>query len=392
MKTTTEPTLRPPSQTVDPSDAPVVVPLQSVGRSDVALVGGNGANLGELLRHGSPVPGGFVVTTAAYLDTVERSGQRRRLAALSRDASTASRSELEAIAAHARDLVASCDVGDDLVAAISEQYATSCWGARVAVRASVPVEDTAGTPTAGTLSAGTYESFTNVDAESLMERIVDCWVSLYDDRVVADRAERGLVDEPRIAVVVQPMVASDRSGVMLTSDPARRDQVMIEATFGVGEAGAGSHVEPDTYHVDRETVGIREIRVGRKALHTGTGEAGADRQDVETAEVGRAAWRRVLTDDEIRRVAAIGLDIERHAGVGQDIEFAFVGPELVILQSRPITVDAAHRTIAAETRLLLDAARRIGAVRSTHDRPTHLVAAQRAATQPGLSGREGPVR
>ncbi len=320
-------------QTVPRSDSPSAaepstIALSEVGSSDVLLVGGKGANLGEMLASGFPVPDGFVVTAAAYRRVVDESGIRQRLADITAAAATADAGELTELARTARDLLGEVSLPDDLIAEVTRMYAAHCAGALVAVRSSATAEDTAETS-----FAGMNESFTNVTAVDLLDRLIDCWISLFGERVVSYRAERGLADEPAIAVVVQQMVSSDRSGVMFTADPARRDQVMIEGAFGLGEIVVSGAVEPDTYRVDRESVGVREIRIGHKAARIVSGPDGDRHEVVEGSE----AWSRVLSDEEIRAVASIGLDIERHYGVPQDIEWSYVGDRLYIVQSRPIT-------------------------------------------------------
>lgn len=312
----------------EPGTSPAVVRLNQVGSNDVGLVGGKGANLGEMLQAGLPVPNGFVVTSSAYLDVMERSGVRTRLAELTQSSATSTPDELEQIAEVARQLVRNCSMPDDLVAAVDAAFAESCRGTRVAVRSSATSEDTADTS-----FAGMNESFTNVEAQDVAARILDCWASLFGGRVVAYRAERGLLDEPAIAVVVQTMVDSDRSGVMFTVDPVRADELTIEAAFGLGEVVVSGQVEPDTYRVDRASTGLREIRIGHKTLRITGGPDGDRREELDEA----AAWSRVLSDDEILQVARIGRRIEDHYGVAQDIEWAFVGCDLYVVQSRPIT-------------------------------------------------------
>ena len=307
---------------------PLTIALSDVGSPDVLLVGGKGANLGELLRSGFPVPPGFVVTAAAYRRVVDESGIRQRLADITTAAGEADTGELAELARAGRELLREVAVPDDLVAEVSAMYARHCDGARVAVRSSATAEDTAETS-----FAGMNESFTNVAADDLLDRLVDCWISLFGERVVSYRAERDLADEPAIAVVVQQMVSSDRSGVMFTADPARRDEVMIEAAFGLGEVVVSGAVEPDTYRVDRATVGVREIRIGHKSSRIVSAPEGDRHEVVEERE----AWRRVLSDEEIQTVASVGLDIEQHYGVPQDVEWSYVGDRLFIVQSRPIT-------------------------------------------------------
>ena len=310
------------------ADGPLVTSLSDVGAADVLLVGGKGANLGELMSAGFPVPGGFVVTAAAYRHVTADARIDRRLAEITEQAASAGPDDVGRLASEARALLAEMTVPDDLVVAISQAYSAQCAGELVAVRSSATAEDTAETS-----FAGMNESFTNVTSDHLLDRITDCWVSLYGERVVAYRAERELVEPPQLAVVVQTMVSSDRSGVMFTADPARRSELMIEAAFGLGEVVVSGSIEPDTYRVDRETAGVREIRIGHKSHRIVTGDDG----DVHESLSGPAAWQRVLTDNDIHTVASVGLDIESHYGLPQDIEWAYVGERLFIVQSRPIT-------------------------------------------------------
>ncbi|MEP4653091.1 MAG: PEP/pyruvate-binding domain-containing protein, partial [Ilumatobacter sp.] len=344
----------------DTTGRPLTIALSEVGSADVQLVGGKGANLGELLGSGFPVPPGFVVTAEAYRRCVDDAGVGPRLAEISAQAVSASPAEVSLMAEEARGLMSRVAVPDDLVEAITTAYASSCHGQRVAVRSSATAEDTAETS-----FAGMNESFTNVTEQDLVQRITDCWTSLFGERVVSYRAERGLADDPSIAVVVQVMVSSERSGVMFTCDPARGDEVLIEAAFGLGEIVVSGSVEPDTYRLDRETASVREIRVGHKTHQITSGANG----DVHEPIDGPEAWRRVLSDREIHDVGSIGLEIEAHFGNPQDIEWAYVGNELFIVQSRPITTLGDDRS-GADTPLLrglgVGARSASGAVRVLH--------------------------
>jgi pyruvate, water dikinase len=305
-----------------------VVPLTAVGTADVGLVGGKGANLGEMVQAGFPVPPGFVVTAATYVSTIERAGVRAELMDLEHQAATADAERLEVLARAARAIINSIDIATDTCGLISAAYAAIGSGF-VAVRSSATAEDTAEAS-----FAGMNETFTNVRGdEELVARIKQCWASLFGARVVAYRAERSMTDEPAMAVVVQKMVASDRSGVMFTIDPASRDELVIEAAFGLGEVVVSGRVEPDTYHVDRASKSVRQIRIGHKDVRINSGDDGDELQILE----GDAAWARVLADEEIATVARIGMDIENFYGSAQDIEWAFVGPDLYIVQARPIT-------------------------------------------------------
>jgi pyruvate,water dikinase len=188
---------------------PLVVELTDVVSADVKLVGSKGADLGNMLGAGFPVSTGFVVTAAAYARCVGEAGVAARLASITEEAAMVGPEKLTQLSREAQRLVADVAIPDDLVETITEVYARSCAGHRVAVRSSATSEDTAETS-----FAGMNESFTNVRAKDLVQRVTDCWVSLFGEQLVAYRAEHGLLDEPAIAVVVQQMVSSDRSGAI----------------------------------------------------------------------------------------------------------------------------------------------------------------------------------
>ncbi len=305
-----------------------IVDLSEVGLADVGLVGGKGANLGEMIAAGFPVPPGFVVTAEAYLDAMEHAGLRDQLAEHARNAAALTPEALADQAREMRNSVRSCELPAALAEDVLARLSALGPDVRVAVRSSATAEDSTDTS-----FAGMNETFTNVRAPELLERITDCWASLFGERVASYRVDRRLLDEPAIAVIVQQMVASDRSGVMFTVDPAEREQVVIEAAFGLGEVVVSGRVEPDTYHVDRTTRMLRDVRIGCQSVRITTGPDGDVLEELDAAD----GWRRVLTDDEVVRIARLGMDIERHYGSPQDVEWAFVGDELFVVQSRPLT-------------------------------------------------------
>jgi pyruvate, water dikinase len=306
--------------------------LGDLGKDDVPRVGGKGANLGELMRAGLPVPVGFVVCADSYLSAMEAGGVR---AALPDAVTGLDVDDPEALAGAAADLqalVRRAGMPEEVRQAVVDAYARLEGEPRVAVRSSATAEDAASTS-----FAGMNETFTNIrGAEDLVEHVVECWASLWSPRVVAYRATQRLAEEPAIAVVVQEMVDSDTSGVMFTADPATgaRGTIVIEAAFGLGEVVVGGQVEPDTYVVAKDGPRIRQVHLGTKATKIVRGPDGRDlRLDVPTEEQAR----RVLDDDAILALARMGLDIERHYGRPQDVEFARKDGDTWIVQSRPIT-------------------------------------------------------
>jgi pyruvate,water dikinase len=303
-----------------------------LSKADVPRVGGKGANLGELTRAGLPVPPGFVVTAQAYLEAMEQGGVRQALLDEVDAADVDSPEALDAAADRIRSLVRAAGVPVQLRDAVDAAYAALGDRPFVAVRSSATAED------AGSTSfAGMNATYTNVrGADELLERIVDCWASLWSQRVIAYRSSQRLADEPAIAVVVQQMVESEASGVMFTADPATgdRSKLVIEAAFGLGEVVVGGQVEPDSYVLAKEGPRILHVRIGTKAEKIIRGSDGHDhRLAVPAAEQGR----RVLDDEHLLELGRMAIRIEEHYGVPQDVEFARRGQELWIVQSRPIT-------------------------------------------------------
>lgn len=306
--------------------------LGSLRRADTAVAGGKGANLGELISAGFPVPPGFVVTAQAFLAAMRAAGVADQLGEFVRRAPSSDADDIEAMAAQARRLIAEvgvpAELAHDVEVAHAELVREAGAGTLVAVRSSATAEDTSDTS-----FAGMNVSFTNVTGDRLVARIGECWASLYGDRVMAYRAERGLVDEPAIAVVVQVMRPSERAGVMFTRSDGAADELIIEGSFGLGELVVSGAVAPDTYRVDRSTGRVRNVHIGYKQRALLTDPTGQ-----HTEQLGDAvANARVLDDRDVERLAQVGLQIESHYGCAQDIEWSFVGDDLAIVQSRPIT-------------------------------------------------------
>ncbi len=244
---------------------------------------------------------------------------------------------LKLVSEELRATVQKAGIPDDVQSQVREAFDALGPGVRVAVRSSATAEDTAEAS-----FAGMNESFTNVDGARLIDRIVDCWASLWSPRVVAYRHSLGLTDEPTIAVVIQKMVDSDAAGVMFTVDPISRDtgRMLVEAAYGLGEVVVGGQVEPDTYVVSRSPdlsnfdVQLLSARIGSKSHKIVWGPDGAQsRVDVPTDE----RELRVLDDARVLEIATLGLRIEQHYGSPQDIEWALENGSLYIVQSRPIT-------------------------------------------------------
>ncbi|MFL6163803.1 MAG: phosphoenolpyruvate synthase [Jatrophihabitantaceae bacterium] len=320
-----------------------------IGLSDAGSVGGKAANLGQLTCFGLPVPRGFVITSEAYLETMQQAGVRAELARLLAELDINDPASLTKASTAAADAIGHSVLPAGIADDIRQAYAQLGRDVRVAVRSSGVSED------AGDTSfAGMNASFTNVRGISeLFDRISDCWCSLYGERSLAYRVEERVSAEPAIAVVVQLMIGSQTSGVMFTADPATgaTDRLIIEAVFGQGEAIVSGAVEPDTYVVAKIGPRILSARQGQQSFKIVRGPTGADQEVTLSESEGR---RRVLTDQQILDLAELGRSVEQHYGSPQDIEWACTETATYLVQSRPITtLNHAQPSVASQGQVLI---------------------------------------
>ncbi|WP_068269412.1 phosphoenolpyruvate synthase [Aldersonia kunmingensis] len=307
-----------------------VLPIDVVGLADAPSVGGKAANLGELSRGGFPVPGGFVVTKEGYLDAVDKAGVRDELRSRALPPSGGD-SALTDAASELRSRILDVPVPDSLRQEIADAYHHLGAGVRVAVRSSAPAEDAADTS-----FAGIHDSFTDVGGvDELIDAIRKCWASLWSERALTYRGVRSVTDEPSIAVVVQRMVDSEVSGVAFTADPRTGDldRIVIEAASGLGEVVVGGQVEPDTYVLSKPDFRVVSEHIGSQSFAITVDNDREQSREIPLADRGK----RHLTGERLRRLAELVTSVEHHYGAPQDVEFAFVGDDLWLVQTRPIT-------------------------------------------------------
>ena len=290
--------------------------------------GGKGAGLAKMTRMGLPVPAGFVLRASVLAGLLESTGIRDRVLSLLVDGDgdgAAERSRAVQPLIHALEIPAS------IVRSVVEEYERLDTATGVAVRSSACAEDS---ETAS--FAGQQETYLNVRGkDDVLERIRDCWASFFSERALFYRARKGSLADIGMAVVVQRQLAPDRSGVMFTIDPVRRrrDQMMIEAVWGLGEAVVSGQATPDHYVVSREGV-VKQARISVQEFAVRADESGGVTQYPLTPEEGGA---RVLSDSDLASLAKLGRQLETHFGQPLDVEWAFEAGRLYLLQSRPVT-------------------------------------------------------
>lgn len=308
-----------------------ILQFSELSKGDIVLAGGKGANLGELVRAGLPVPNGFVLTTAVYDQFIQLHNLQTQIMELANGVTAADPQSGEAAAAKIRQLFILADMPDDvrseLITAWQALDATA-----VAVRSSATAEDL---PAAS--FAGQQDTFLNIRTEEiLLDTVKKCWASLWTARAMAYRQRQGIAPETvSLAVVVQQLVNADASGILFTANPTNgeRDHILINATWGLGEAIVGGLVTPDSVVVDKTNWQIVSQETATKTTMTVRTETGTEEQAVPVERQNEA----VLGVETAVSLAKLSTQIESHYNMPMDIEWAIADNKIYILQARPIT-------------------------------------------------------
>jgi pyruvate,water dikinase len=309
-----------------------VLSFEEIDQTQVAVVGGKGAHLGELSRiEGVRVPPGFCVTTDAFQRIVAQAPsideRRERLSRLEPD----DREAIRALSAEVRRTIEAIAIPDDLAAAISRALARFGEQGACAVRSSATAEDL---PTAS--FAGQHDTYLNVPgAAAILQHVSRCWASLFTERAVAYRLRNG-IDHRKVqmAVVVQQMVFPQVAGILFSADPVtgNRKVASVEAVFGLGEALVSGHVNADVFKVRDGEVIARTIATKRLAIYASP-SGGTQEEAIAPERQDQPA----LTEAQVVRLTQQGRRIAAHFGRPQDIEWCVVDDDFQIVQSRPIT-------------------------------------------------------
>jgi phosphoenolpyruvate synthase/pyruvate phosphate dikinase len=309
-----------------------VLSFQEIDQTQVAVVGGKGAHLGELSRiEGIRVPAGFCVTTDAFQRMMaEAPSIDDRLDRLSR-LKPDDREAIRTLSEEIRRTLEGVAIPDDLAAAITRPLARLGEQAAYAVRSSATAEDL---PTAS--FAGQHDTYLNVvGSAAILQHVSRCWASLFTERAVTYRLRNGF-DHRKIhmAVVVQQMVFPQAAGILFTADPvtSNRKVATVEACFGLGEALVSGLVNADAYKVRSGEIVAKAVAAKRLAIRASLA-GGTQEQAIEPERQEQPA----LTDVQVVRLAQLGRRIEAHFGRPQDIEWCLVDDDFSIVQSRPIT-------------------------------------------------------
>ncbi len=313
--------------------------FSELSKNDIPLVGGKGANLGEMTNAGMPIPPGFVVNVNAYNEFLDKAGIQNEIMGILKATDVNDSDKLEVNAEKVRNIITKAHMPENIANDIRKSYqqlnknlGESTTDVFVAVRSSATAEDV---PDAS--FAGQQDTYLNVlGADNVIKMVQKCWASLFTARAIFYREENKFVhEEVSIAVVIQKMVNSTTSGVMFTVNPVslNKDEVLIEAVYGLGEAIVGGQVTPDNYLVDKKSLVINQKIIG-KQLWKYTKEKGKTvTKDIEP----ELQKKQKISDENIKKLAVIANNIHKHYGMVMDIEWAAESDDLYITQARPET-------------------------------------------------------
>ncbi|HTE26822.1 phosphoenolpyruvate synthase [Flavitalea sp.] len=308
------------------------ISLHDVDKSKTELVGGKGANLGEISKiEGILVPGGFCITTEVFKEVTGNSDKFNSLLDQLTILKAENRKGISEISAKIRKLIEGIVLPQDTRNEVSRYIEQFGKQNSYAIRSSATAEDL---PT--TSFAGQHDTYLNIiGEEAVLEYIIKCWASLFTERSVMYRIQNGFDHRKvQLAVVVQEMVFPQVAGILFTADPVtgNRKELSIDASFGLGEALVSGLVSADNYKVREGRIIDKKISTKKLAIYA-LRDGGTKVQEIDPGKQHTQA----LTDEQILQLEQTGRKIEAHFGNPQDIEWCLVDDTFYIVQSRPIT-------------------------------------------------------
>lgn len=312
--------------------AEFVVPLEKIDKNDTPFVGGKGANLGEMIEAGFPVPTGFCITAHAYETFLKENSLDKKITHLLGTINFSDDDSLNQVCLHIRTIIRHGKIPDEITNAIFDSYSKLGHDPLVAIRSSATSEDSKAAS-----FAGQNETFLNVGGEAnLADKVRAAWASLFQPRSVYYRHDKKISQvNAQIALVVQKMVESEVSGVMFSVDPVTQDKgkIIIEAIYGLGEYIVQGKVTPDHYEVDKKTFEILVCQqVDQEVMYV---KVGVENKEVK---VPRNIYnKQKLKTHEIIALAKLSASLEKHYFFPQDSEWAKENGKLFLVQTRPIT-------------------------------------------------------
>jgi pyruvate,water dikinase len=309
-----------------------ILEFHETDRTNLAIVGGKGSNLGELSKiKGVQVPSGFCITTKAYAEIVGNHEEFNSLVSHLETRTIDSRDDIRDISSRIRTVIENVEIPDIIDTAVVTQLQKLGIEDAYAIRSSATAEDL---PNAS--FAGQQDTYLNIiGKQAIIKHIGKCWASLFTDRAVTYRIQNRFDHRKvQLSVVIQKMIFPKVSGILFTADPVTGNRKMssIDAGFGLGEALVSGLVNPDIYKVYDGTIAYKKIATKKLAVYA-VNDGGTHDQEIDPTLQNIQA----LTDDQILQLERLGRKIERHFGSPQDIEWCMADDTFHIVQSRPIT-------------------------------------------------------
>jgi pyruvate,water dikinase len=313
-----------------------IIWFKDIGKEDVPIVGGKGANLGEMTRANIPVPPGFVVSVDAYFEFLKKSDIIDEIKTLLESLDIEDTRQLQRVSAVIKQMFMDSKIMPELANKIKAAYKQLGEGP-VAVRSSATAEDL---PEAS--FAGQQSTYLNIEGpDEVVDAVLRCWASLFEPRAIYYRVQQGFDHfKVGIAVPIQRMIPSVTSGVMFTVEPVTSNtkEIVIEAIYGLGEGLVSGEVTPDLYIVDKEKFSIISKRISRQKNKLARNTSNNSKDPNSWQPIERELQEKPkLSDEEIIQLAKIGEQIEDHYQFPQDIEWAKENGRFFILQTRPVT-------------------------------------------------------
>ena len=310
-----------------------------IDKDDIPTVGGKGANLGEMTKAGFPVPGGFVVTSSAYVHMIEVNNLEDKIKAMLKDLNVEDATALNRASHQVIELIEKSPFPKDIEEQVFKAYDKLGNNPWVAVRSSATAEDL---PEAS--FAGQQETYLNVRGDaSVIVHIRKAWASLFEPRAIYYRVQQGFDHfKVALAVPVQKMVQSDISGIMFSINPVTNDKthIVIEAVWGLGENIVQGAVTPDHYEVDKSELKL----IQHKTVHQDIEMVRSGEGNIQRKVPSSRQDKRKLTDAQAVEVATLGKKLQQHYFFPQDSEWAIENGKLYVVQTRPITTVNATTT------------------------------------------------
>ncbi|QOR35102.1 hypothetical protein IMX26_16840 [Clostridium sp. 'deep sea'] len=297
--------------------------FKDIKETDLLLVGGKGHNLSRMFKHGIDVPNGFVIESSAYDNYVTQHNLHQLINEILRKNNCLVASQ------KIKQLFTVQKLSQSFVSIVKHEFSKISSG-RVAVRSSSTMEDLPDSS-----FAGQYSSYLNVTKDSLIERIINCWQSLWNERAIEYRKKYCPKQDFSHAVVVQEMINSTTSGVAFTANPITgvRHEVVVNAAFGLGEAVVSGEVNPDQFILNKKNKQISKKELAKKLIKYVYASSGIKQCTLSELESQKAS----LTEQQLMQLLEVCVKTEKYFKKPQDIEFAFNDNELYIIQSRDIT-------------------------------------------------------